>query len=102
MEKKRKYLDSYLQQRHHFSPFVVLVSDLLVTEAEYTLKRLASRIATNCRQPYSCTCRCFRSRVAIAILRDTCCCMWGSQVPVIRISVQRPQWEYGDGLYIYR
>ena len=43
-DKKRKYLDSCLQQRHHFSPFVVSINGILGTEAEAKLKCLDSRL----------------------------------------------------------
>ena len=40
------YLETCIQQRRHFPPFVSLVDVLLVVEATATLKRLASRLAT--------------------------------------------------------
>ena len=43
---KKKYLDSWFQQRHHFSPFFVSVDVLLDAEAEATFKRIARRLAT--------------------------------------------------------
>ena len=44
--KKWMYMDAYLQQLRHFSPFVASVDGLLGVEATATLKRLASRLAT--------------------------------------------------------
>ena len=46
MGKKKMYLEAWLQQNWHFSPFVALVDGLLGVEATATLKRLASRLAT--------------------------------------------------------
>ena len=53
---KKIYPEACLQQRQHFSPFLALVDRLLGVEATATLKRIDSRLATNCRQPYSKTC----------------------------------------------
>ena len=44
--KKRMYLEAFLHQRRHFSPFVALEDGLLEVEATTTLKRLASHLAT--------------------------------------------------------
>ena len=54
--KKNMYLEACLQQRRHFSPFVASVDGLLGVEATATLKRIASRLATKWRLPYSKTC----------------------------------------------
>ena len=54
--KKQMYLDSCLRQRRHFLSFVASVDGLLGVEAISTLKRLASRLATKCKQPYSKMC----------------------------------------------
>ena len=51
--KKKMYLEACLHQCRHFSPFVALVDGLLGVEATATLKRIASRLATMWRQPYS-------------------------------------------------
>ena len=40
------YLEAFLQQHRHFSPFVASVEGLLGVEATATLKRIASRLAT--------------------------------------------------------
>ena len=45
-EKKRKYLETFLCQNHHFSPFVVSVVGLIGVEAEAALKRVAIRLKT--------------------------------------------------------
>ena len=44
--KKKMYLEAYLQQRRHLSPFVASVDGLLGLEATANLKRIASRLAT--------------------------------------------------------
>ena len=48
---KPMYLEACLQQRCNFSPFVASVDGLLVVEETATLKRLASHMATNWKQP---------------------------------------------------
>ena len=96
------YLEAYLQQLRHFSLFVDLVDGLLEVEATATLKRLASCLATKCKQPYLKTCEYANSRIAITLVRATHRCIQGSWVPAHRISVQRPQWEDGAGLNLFR
>ena len=51
--KKRMYLEACLRQRRQFSPFVASVDGFLGVEATTNLKRIASRLATKWRQPYS-------------------------------------------------
>ena len=82
------YLEACLQQRRQFSPFLALMDGLLGVEEMATLKRIASRLATKWRQPYSKTCGYVNSRVAITLVRTTNCCLCGSWVPVHHISVQ--------------
>ena len=90
--KNKMYLEALLQQRGHFSPFVASVDGMMGVEATATLKRIASRLATKWRQPYSKTCGYVKSRVAITFVRATNRCLRGSRVHAHRISVQRPQW----------
>ena len=89
--KKHMYLEAYLQQRRHFSPFVASVGGLLGVEATATLKRLSSLLATKWTQTYSKTCEYAKNRIAITLVRATHRCIWGSGVTAHRISVQRPQ-----------
>ena len=84
------YLEAFLQQRRHFSPFVALVDGLLGVESTATLKRLAIRLATKWKQPYSKTCGYVSSRIAITLVHATHRCIQGSRVPEHRISVQQP------------
>ena len=96
------YLEACLQQRRHFSPFVASVDRLLGVEATAALKRIASRLDTKWKQPYSKMCGYVKSRVAITLVRATQRCLRGSRVPAHRISVQQPQWEDGAGLNLFR
>ena len=84
------YLEACLQQRRHFSPFVASVDKLLEVEATTTLKRIASRLSTKWKQPYSKTYGYFKIRVAITLVHTTHRCIRGSGVPAHRISVQQP------------
>ena len=92
------YLEACLKQRRHFSPFVASVDGLLGVEATATLKRIASRLATKWKQSYSKMCGYVKIKIVITLVRATHCCMRGSRVPSHRISVQRSQWEDGEGL----
>ena len=51
-EKKKKYIHARLNKRQQFTPFVASVDGLLGVEAEATLKRIASHIATKWKKPY--------------------------------------------------
>ena len=100
--KKKMYLKACLQQRQHFSPFVDFVDILLWVEATATLKRIVSCLASKWKQPYLKTCGYVTSRIAITLVRATHRCIRGSRVPAHKISVQRPQWEDGAGLALFR
>ena len=99
---KRMYLDACLHQRRHFYPFVALVDGLLGVEATANLERLASRLATKWKQPYSKTCGYVKSRIMITLVRSTHHCIQGYWVTAHQISVQRPQWEDGAALKLFR
>ena len=78
------------------------VDGLLGVEAADILKKIASHLPTKWRQPYSRTCGYIKSRVAITLVRATHRCIRGSRVPAHKISVQRPQWENGARLNLFR
>ena len=101
MYKKRKYLESCIWKRRHFSPLFISFNGLLVTEVEYMMKRLSSLLATNWRQTYYQTYGYVRIRVSITMVRAIRRCIQGSQVPASRIIVHKPQWEDGSILYLY-
>ena len=100
--KKKMYLEDCLQQRRHLSPFVASVDGLMGVEAMADLKRIASRLATKWWQPYYRTCRYVKSSVSITLIRTTHRFIQGSRVPAQNISVQRPLWEDGSGLNLFR
>jgi hypothetical protein len=101
-EKKRKYLEPCLEQRRHFSPFVVSTDGLIGKEAQTMLKKLSARLAEKSGKPYSVVCEYVKARMSIAIVRATHLCLRGSRVPTSQMSNCRPQWEYGAGLGLFR
>ena len=84
------------------SPLFVSVGSLLGTEAEATLKRLSRFLSNKLQQPYYRTCHYFCSRASITMVWVTYRCIWVSQVPESRISVQWPHWKDSSRLNLYR
>ena len=101
-EKKRKYLNYFLNERRHFTPFVNLVGEIMGVEAEKTLKCITSHLTQKWQEPYSRTCWYVKSRVAITLVQATHRCIRGSRVLTSRIIMTRPKWEYGTGFHIFR
>jgi hypothetical protein len=80
--KKKKYLQACLEQRRHFTPFVVSVDGLLGKEAKTVLKVLAARTATKSGESYSNTMGHLSPPMSIAIVRATHVCLRGSRIPI--------------------
>jgi hypothetical protein len=57
-EKKKKHLGACLEQRRHFSPFVVSADGLLGKEAKMLLKKQSARLAEKCEKSCSKVCGC--------------------------------------------
>ena len=76
-DKKKNCLHACLNKRWHFIPFVTTVDGLFGVEAEATLKRIASRLATNQKDPYSCTYGYVKIVLSINLVRATHRCIWG-------------------------
>jgi hypothetical protein len=55
-EKKKKYLGACLDQRRHFSPFVVSTDGLLGKEAKILLRKLSAMLAEKREKPYTEVC----------------------------------------------
>ena len=68
-KKKKKYLNACLNKRQQFTPFVASVYGILGVNAEVTLKRIASRLSQNWKEPYSRTCGYVKSRVEITLVQ---------------------------------
>ena len=79
--KKKMYLETCLQQCRHFSHFFASFDGQMGVKATYTLKIIASCLATKWWQTYSRT-----------MVRATQRCIRWYRVPAHKISVQRPQW----------
>jgi hypothetical protein len=100
-EKKKKYLQACLEQRRHFTPFVVSTDGLIGQEAGELLKRLSLRLAEKWERPYSVVRGFVNARMSIAIVRATHLCLRGSRVPLSQIS-RRPLWEDRAGLGLFK
>ena len=100
--KKKMYLEECLQQCRKISPFVTSIDGILGVEAADNLKRIATRLTTKWHKLYYRTCRYVKSRIAITLVRATHRCIRGSRVRTHNISMQRPQWEYGAGINLFR
>ena len=101
-EKKKKYLESCMEQRRHFSPFVCSTDGMLGLEAQQLLKRIAGKLAIRWQATYSQVCGYVNARMSIAIIRATHLCLRGSRVPTKHISTRWSQWDDGAGLGLFR
>jgi hypothetical protein len=101
-EKKLKYLGACLENRPHFTPFVLSVDGLLLgREAKTFAKRLAVKLAGKWQKPCSQACGYVKARLSIAAVRATHLCLRGSRVPAHNISTRFSQWEDGAGLAMH-
>jgi hypothetical protein len=102
-DKKGKYLKPCLEQRRHFTPFVVSTDGLIGKEAKTFLKKLSSLLADKWEKPYSVVCGFVNAQVSIAIVRATHLCLRGSRIPTSHMSRDRhPQWEDKAGFGLNR
>jgi hypothetical protein len=77
-EKKKKYLEACLEQRPHFSPFVVSTDGLLGKESRTYFKKLSMLLAEKWEKPYSEICGYVNAQMSIAMVRATHLCLRGS------------------------
>jgi hypothetical protein len=96
--KKKKYLQPCLNQRPHFTPFVVSFDGLIGNEAKTVLKVIASKTANKAGNTYSNVTGHVRAHLNIAIVRATHICLRVSIVPTLWMSNSRPQWEDTAGM----
>jgi hypothetical protein len=101
-EKKKKYHGACLEQRRHFSPFVVSTDGLIGKEAKAVLQKLSSLLAKKWGKPYSEVCGYVNARMSIAIVRATQLCLRCSRIPTSRMSNRFPQWKDKAGLGLFR
>ena len=78
-EKKKKCLDSCLEQRRHFTPFVVSCEGLMGKEADAFVSRLAKKLSLKWSRPHSRTVSFVRTRFAISLVRAKNRCIRGSR-----------------------
>ena len=78
------------------------MEELFGVKDEALLKRIASHLATEWKEPYTHTCGYVKSRVVITIVMANYCCIRGTRVTASQISVTRPQQEDGASLHIFR
>ena len=98
--KKRKYLEACLQQRRHFSPYVVDCFGLLGEEAIAVNQRLAAKLARKWNSSYSMTMGYVNARISVAIVRATHLCIRGSRVPFREATSKQSAWDDGSGLFL--
>jgi hypothetical protein len=77
-EKKKKYLEACLGQRHHFSPFVVSTDGLPGKEAKSLLKKWSALLAKKWEKPYMEVCGYVNAGMSIAACRANHLCLRGS------------------------
>ena len=100
--KKQQYLESCLEQRRHFAPYVVDTYGLLGEEAKAFNKRIGLMLAEKWKSPYSAVMGFVNARVSVAILRASHLCLRGSRVPYRHISTKRSNWDDGAGLGMFQ
>jgi hypothetical protein len=93
MEKKKKYPEPCLEQRRHFTPFVVSIDGLLGREASTLAKRLAQKLAIKWQRSYLQVCGYVNARLSIVIIRATHSCLRGSRIPAHKMRNKFPLWE---------
>ena len=100
--KKKHYLKLCLEQRRHFTPYVVCASGMLGREAQEVNKRIAQLLAQKWNASYSATCGYVNARISIAIQRAAHLCIRGSRVPFRNASTKISLWDDGAGLRLLR
>ena len=100
--KKKKYGELCSEQRRHFSPYVVCVSELLGREAKTLNKRLALLLARKWDTQYSVTCGYVKACMSITILRASHLCIRDSRLLFRLTSTKMARWDDGAGLKLIR
>eukprot|EP00957_Ditylum_brightwellii_P159101 12109091-Ditylum_brightwellii.AAC.1 len=97
-EKKDKYIQACLEQRHHFSPFVVSADGMLGHEASMVFKQISRKLAEkwDCSRSYAANY--VKTAMSLSIVRATHCCLRGSRVPSSSMSTHRSRYEDGAGI----
>jgi hypothetical protein len=98
---KKKYLQPCLDQRRHFTSFIVSVDGLIRKEAETVLKVLAARTTAKAGKTYSNITGYIRARLSI-IVRATHVCLRASRVPTSQTSSIPPHWDDRVGMALLK
>jgi hypothetical protein len=82
-QKKKKYLEVCLKQRHHFTTFMVSINGLLGREVNTLLKKLSSVLAEKWQKsfPEEEVCGYVNAHMSIAMVQATHLCLRGSHIP---------------------
>ena len=99
--KRAKYGKLCDNNRKDFEPVVCTADGVVGPEGSKLLKLIVKRLAKKWRRDYSDTCGFVRSRIGVALARDTHRCFRGSRIPITRMSSPFVQWEDGVGLGLY-
>ena len=67
-EKREKYLQPYLNHRHHFTPLILSSGGIPVSEVQATALLIASHLRSNLKQYYSYMCGFDWERMSLAIV----------------------------------
>jgi hypothetical protein len=65
------------------------------------LKKLSALLAKKWEKSYSEVCGYANAWMSIAVSRATHLCLWGSQIPMGKMSNHLPQWEDKAGLGLF-
>jgi hypothetical protein len=85
-----------LDRRRQLTPLVFLVDGMSGIKAKAAGKKLASRLASRWKRPYSDVCGFVRSRLLMALVRPTSLCLRGVRDPTTRATPVT--WDSGLGL----
>lgn len=85
-DKKKKYLEACLEQRRHFTPFVVSCKGMFGKEASFFMKRLAKKLEDKWNRPCSNAINLLRTRFAANLVRSKHRCIRGARTSLDLIS----------------
>ena len=79
-EKKQKYVEAFLAHHACFTPLCFSIDGMLGTKADIFIRRLAYKLSTKLKRPYSAMAGWIHSRLYFGILRATMLCMRGTRM----------------------
>jgi hypothetical protein len=91
---QEKILSFYLEQRRHYTPFVVSTDGLLGKEAKTLLKHLSALLSENWEKPYSEVC-------GYGVMLKSALPLFGPHTSVWGDLVFQPQWKDKAGLSLF-